>query len=278
MSIYYLMRIGFERQRGRRNGMNKEEKRGCIYAISFVLVCFITLVAFVFSEIYPFGNRSLLIWDLRWQYVQFFEWFRRILLEGGNIFYSFNTGLGANMVGLYAYYLASPLNCLVIFFEDIQLFILILTIIKLGFAAVTCSIFLRNRCRSLSNVWVVLLAICYGTMSYTFSQKSNIMWLDGLVFLPLIAYGVYNVVENRKKGMLYGSVLLAIFSNWYIAYMCCLFSVIYFFYELIINKSYEKKVKDTFKVILSYGFTMALAVLSSMGLFLPTIINYREKE
>ena len=45
-------------------------------------------VIFYKVGIYPFGERSLLIWDLRWQYIQFFSWFKQVLTGGGNLFYS----------------------------------------------------------------------------------------------------------------------------------------------------------------------------------------------
>ena len=58
--------------------------------------------------IYPFGA-SQLAEDLRYQYVDFFAWFKRVLGGQESVFYSTACGLGANTWGLYSYYLASPL-------------------------------------------------------------------------------------------------------------------------------------------------------------------------
>lgn len=46
-----------------------------------------------------------------------------------------------------------------------------------------------------------------------------------------------------------------IICNWYMAYMCCLFSVLYFFFELFCAGEKKKYVVS----IVQYGVTMLLA-------------------
>lgn len=269
------MKIGF----GQMNGKNMKKKNNKkVYISSFLITGFILLVAFGFSEIYPFGDRSLLIWDSRWQYIQFFSWLKKVLTGHGNLLYSFNSGMGSNMLGLFAYYLASPFNLLILFFKDMQLFVLVLTVLKISMAALTCSVFIKKRFSPMRDLWIVLLSVGYGTMSYSISQKCNLMWLDGLILLPVIAYGIYSLVYEKKKGILYASVLILIIINWYMAYMCCLFSVFYFLYELILKKQEGITTgrlffKENIRTIIEYVITMVLSVMSSMILFLPTIMN-----
>ena len=112
--------------------LSNTRKKVWVYSIPFLITAAMLLVIFYKAGIYPFGEKSLLIWDLRWQYIQFFSWFKQVLTGRGDLFYSFNAGMGSNMIGLYAYYLASPLNLLILFFDDIQIFVLVLTILKLS--------------------------------------------------------------------------------------------------------------------------------------------------
>ena len=160
--------------------LDSSRKRAEVYIIPFFITAIMLFVIFYKVGIYPFGERSLLIWDLRWQYIQFFSWFKQVLTGRGDLFYSFNAGMGNNMIGLYAYYLASPLNLLILFFDDIQIFVLVLTILKLALAASASAFFIRNRFPAVDNVWTIVLATCYGMMSYGISQKCNLMWLDAL--------------------------------------------------------------------------------------------------
>ena len=59
---------------------------------------------------YPFGTSSVLVLDLNGQYVYFFEALRDIVWGEGSLFYSFSRAMGGEFLGMYAYYLASPLS------------------------------------------------------------------------------------------------------------------------------------------------------------------------
>ena len=61
----------------------------------------------------PFGNGTVLVLDLNGQYVYFFEALRDTVLEGGSLLYSWSRSLGGEFLGIYAYYIASPLSYLV---------------------------------------------------------------------------------------------------------------------------------------------------------------------
>ena len=65
----------------------------------------------------PFGDNSLLIIDGLHQYMPFYSILYDKLKSGGSLFYSFRAGLGINFLSLYAYYLSSPLNLLILFFK-----------------------------------------------------------------------------------------------------------------------------------------------------------------
>ena len=74
------------------------------------------------AEIYPFGKNSLLTVDLAGQYIAFFNAFKNILDGSINMFYSFSKTLGGNMYGLLTYYLMSPFNLLLVFFEKTSMY------------------------------------------------------------------------------------------------------------------------------------------------------------
>ena len=59
--------------------LDSSRKRAEVYIIPFFITAIMLFVIFYKVGIYPFGERSLLIWDLRWQYIQFFSWFKQVL-------------------------------------------------------------------------------------------------------------------------------------------------------------------------------------------------------
>ena len=82
--------------------------------IAFAAPILIMLIIFIQRGIFPFRDQTYLRTDLYHQYAPFFSEFRHKLQTGGSLLYSWDIGLGVNFAALYAYYLASPLNWLLI--------------------------------------------------------------------------------------------------------------------------------------------------------------------
>ena len=74
-----------------------------------LLIGFLSIMLFGGCE--PFGNeRSMLYSDMYHQYYPFFKAFRENLLSGNSLLYNWDIGMGLDYLGLYSYYLGSPLN------------------------------------------------------------------------------------------------------------------------------------------------------------------------
>ena len=118
-----------------------------VYVANFAFAIGVLIVSCAWSGIYPFGDRSFLTEDLMFQYVDFFTWFQNVLLGEGSLFYSTSQALGNNRWGLYSYYLGSPLNFLIVFFEQgaITEFVFFVTALKIGFVQVATVFFIRKR-------------------------------------------------------------------------------------------------------------------------------------
>lgn len=75
------------------------------------------------------------------QYCPFFTEFLHKLRTGGSLQYSWNLGLGSDFVSLYAYYLASPLNFLIVLCPKHYVieFMTILVLAKIALCGLTFS-------------------------------------------------------------------------------------------------------------------------------------------
>ena len=187
-----------------------------------------------FQGVYPFGNSTLLTVDLGQQYVDFYAYYRETLLHNPlSFFYSFSKAIGGDMIGLWAYYLTSPFNLILILFPPklITLAVTTLTLIKISTAGLTFGILLKKAFHGKGFI-LAAFSISYVLMGYTIVNQLNIMWLDGLVFLPMVILGIEKLLIT-KKGSFY-TLFLAIMlvANYYIAYMICIFTVVYFFFRL----------------------------------------------
>lgn len=110
-----------------------------LYTAAFAAPVLLLAAVYAAAGFAPFGEKTLLTVDMNGQYVAFFSQLRSILLGKDDLLYTFGKALGGDMIGLFAYYIASPLNLLVVFFpvRALPWFVLLLTLLKTGLAGVS---------------------------------------------------------------------------------------------------------------------------------------------
>ncbi len=263
--------------------INRSRVITCLVAglITFIIL----LISLAVNHIYPFGDTSIAVYDLEWQYQSYFGWLSNVLHGQSNLFYSNAKGLGGGMLTLFAYYLSSPFNVLAILFSPAQTpeLISLLTLIKLPTCAITCAVFLTGRFADHINaisdqLILVLISTAYALCGCVGGYSSNLMWIDGYYMLPLVALGIYRLVTEKKVGPLFCAVLFSILFNWYTAYMNCLFAILYFFFELLRHNAWSFRIhtKKLLRMCGRFIFVMALAVGTSMVLLWPNIVEQLE--
>ena len=130
------------------------------YAAGFATAAALFALLLAWGDVYPFGPESFLTEDLKYQYIDFFTWYRSVLLGEESLLYTFGTSLGSDTWALFSYYLASPFNLLVVFFDEQHLteFALLVTVLKIGCIQMSTMWFLRRRFK-LHHGWALALAL-----------------------------------------------------------------------------------------------------------------------
>ena len=250
--------------------------------IAFMIIFFIYLI----NGLAPFGTKSLAVMDAKIQYLDFFSYLKDVLTGKNSIGYTFSKTLGGCVVADFSYYLASPFNILVLFFEYSKLhsFFDLIVALKLSLAAMTFSFFAVNRFDErddISSIIYILTAIGYALCQYNIAQSSNIMWLDGVYILPLILLQVSNIVRGKRAWPLPFIACMAVVFNWYTAGIDFIFSGFWFLFEFLLNAADKKSdikqfLNDGIKCSIKYILGMLLGVLMSAALFHPTIWALRK--
>ena len=222
----------------------------------------------IFRGFYPFGKLSMLYSDAYHQYYPFFVEMRDALLSGDSLQWNWSIGMGLDYLGLFSYYLASPLNLLTVFLPEGMMlgYFSMLFPIKLGFAGLFFALFLKkvfNR-----NDWsIALFGAFYATCAWALAYQWNIMWVDTFAILPLVVLGMLSLLEKRKFMLYTLTLFLAVLSNYYIGFFICIFIFLAFIcYEICRFKSIKKTVID----LLLMGVFSALALGMTLILELPT--------
>ncbi|HBO46616.1 MULTISPECIES: YfhO family protein [Pediococcus] len=198
--------------------------------VSFLIPLILMAVYFIYRKMAPFGSSSLLTVDLGQQYVDLFAYFRHTILHDPTaFFYSFSKAIGGDMTGTWAYYLMSPFNLILLFFpgKTITTGIFIITILKYAFAGLTFAILLQRMYPKVS--WLVPgLSTAYALMGFSIANQLNLIWLDAPILLPLIILGIEQIFKTGKIRWFVLWLSLMLIINYYMAYMICIFSVLYF--------------------------------------------------
>ena len=198
-----------------------------------VLVTFIFLILVaVIMSVAPFGPNSFSTIDSMHQYIPFYAELREKLQNGQGLFYSWNIGMGQNFLALATYYLACPINLLIVFFtrQGIYSAFTFFVIFKICFSAGAFGYWLsRRRGGNPSNNWLITaFSIAFALNNYMLGYHWNVMWLDCIMVLPLIILGMERIFRNESPRMYILSFFYAFFCNYYIAFIICVFVVLWF--------------------------------------------------
>lgn len=186
---------------------------------------------------HPFGDGCVLVLDLNGQYVWFFEALRNFVRGDAELLYSFARQLGGEFLGIYAYYLASPLSFLVALFPKERMLeaLTALFMVKGALCGATFAFYMHKTMKKPNKMAIIIFSASYALCSYAIIQQHNTMWIDAVMWLPLITLGIENVIKHGKFKLYVVSLAIAVFSNYYIGYMLCIYCAIYFFVYYFAN-------------------------------------------
>lgn len=257
--------------------MNKNRKvQGSI--IVFGITVLIMLIIFSNRGIFPFGDKSILISDMNNQYVHFLNAYKSKILEGNGFLHGWDSLTGNKLIALYATYLGSPLNLILLLVPTQYMLegILILTLIKVGLASVSCYLFLNVLKKHARQFILVVLSLCYGLMMYVIINAMNIMWLDAVIILPICLIGIHNILQENKYIIFTYALIYLFISNYYIAYMVGIFLFIYFTSQVIINYSMKDYKKGLINYITFFKGTF-IAIGCSSIIIIPTYFSIMQE-
>lgn len=214
----------------------------------FILVSVLTAlccILFVFCvfRLFPFGDMTVMRMDLYHQYGPLFAEFYDRITEHKSFLYSWQAGGGSSFLGNYFNYLSSPLSFLIFLFDRKQIAFAITTlvIVKGVLAAAAFTYYIKKSLNAHSYI-TAAFGVFYAFSGYFLAYYWNIMWIDGMILLPLIALGIERIINENKPLLYIASLVLLLFSNYYMGYMCCIFSVIYFFAYYFMKHGFSEKV------------------------------------
>ncbi|MGI6008032.1 MAG: YfhO family protein [Ruminococcus sp.] len=241
---------------------------------AFIFPVLICCVGFALTGVYPFGSRSALIIDGVHQYLGFYEEFSRQLGKGMGWTFS-GYGLGHNFYSVFSYYLSSPFSLLVLLLMRIMYVneaVTLVVLLKIGLSGACMAWYMQKKTKGRKDI-----AVCTGCMyalsNYMLGYYSNLMWLDCLMLLPLLAWSIEDMVSSgrwRKYTLVLG---YGIISNYYMGFILCVFSLLYY---TAIYAGAEKRRDPLWKSAAKFAGASLLSGGASAVILIPAIFAVSE--
>ncbi|HET6784701.1 MAG TPA: YfhO family protein [Erysipelotrichaceae bacterium] len=253
-------------------------KKRLLPIIGLTLVA-LGLVLFIISPYLVKGLPFEYGGDLKPTYFPYYMEFRTLIgqfIKNRELpFYSWNLFLGNNfwasksfyMLGDIYYYFSLLFN--VHFYEIFKL----QTIIKLVISSL--SMFALLKYLKSSNIVAITLALCFGFSSWVIFFLGQPMFVSAYSFTPLFFLAVEMYLKEKKLTLFIISTSLLLLTNYYMFFSLSFFTPFYFIARYYsVREGYKDFIKDTLLLIGVY----LIAVLTTMVLILPSLLNILQND
>jgi len=257
--------------------------------------CFCTIgvmmLVYYCYNLFPFGETTILRMDLYHQYGPLFAELYDRITGLKSFLYSWQTGLGSPFLGNFFNYLSSPsmIIMLLLGHENMPEAIAGMIIAKAALSAGAFTYYLKKS-QDRHDFTTAAFGLLYAMCGYFIAYYWNVMWIDAMVYFPLVILGIEYIVKNRNPRLYIAFLALTIFSSYYMGFMTCIFSAIYFVvyafgcqtepydprtpYKLSENgnKVYSFKNKISGNNLLRSTLTFGFASIAAAGLVAASLI------
>jgi len=231
----------------------------CYGVIAAAITMGILLLSISYGQMLG-GKYKFIVGDLYTQCAPFANLFVKKIVEGSNLYYSFNAGLGGNTSLLFAFYVFSPFNILYLFSDgsNIDAISIVVFVSKAGMAAFSFWLYSRYNLK-VRNFGSVIFSVGYALVSYGIVISEMTALYDGVYLLPFILVAIKYMVDNKKSAWLILLYTMLFASSFYSGYVVGIASFGYFVLYTFVRSNEEKKSRIIIRYFLSVGCAFCLA-------------------
>ena len=228
------------------------------YIINILIALSIFYLALFINDIKPFGPYDIAKYDGFFQYKPMLFNFIKNIQDSTLTSFSFLNGLGNSFFFNYTYYLSSPINILALPFKNANTMFLSVITIKLIITTITTTFFTSKKTNN--KLLSTIIPLSYLFSSWFLAYNQSIMWLDAFMIFPLFQYGLEKLLNDNKVYTYIFSLAYIMISNFYMAWMICLYTLAYFIYQVLLTKKETKiKLKQFNTITISTLITILLS-------------------
>ncbi|MBR2327814.1 MAG: YfhO family protein [Clostridia bacterium] len=236
--------------------------------VYLLLIGFVITAAFIVPSMIYDGGPFTFYGDYNVQQIPF--WYEaHAAVKSGEIFWNWESDLGVNFIGSYAYYmLGSPFFWLSLPFPTdwVPYIMPFMLCLKFAISAMTSFAYLKLFVKKVDNA--VLGALMYAFCSNMVYSIFFFQFNEVFAFFPLMLYGLEVLIQKKKRGFFALGIALCLLCNYYLFVAEVVFIVLYFLIRLT---SGCWKEHFNLKTLLSLAFEVIVGCGMALFIALPAI-------
>ena len=212
-----------------------------LYVLSFIFPVVLILFACMFAHIFPFGDKTYILWDSDLQFVPFLGYFKSIFTSNTDFVYSLSKAGGSGMFEFNTCYLNNPLNFISFLFPDNRLDVAfeVITLFKIAMSGLAFSFFLNFN--KPFDKYSLLFSTAYALATCSLYYSQSIMGYEGMYLLPVALVGIEKIIKEQKAVLFVLITTFGFLLEPYAGFVILLFSFFYFLYFYFLNTPENKK-------------------------------------
>ena len=239
--------------------------------LSFFLPLALILVALAWLKVAPFGDRTLIISDSNGLYLNYAAYFGRMLRGLEGFAYSFEKGLGGNMMPHMGVTMLNPFTALFAVFSirDFPLAYTLDSALNFSLSGLTMYLLLADiHGHKRSNL---LFSTAYALTGFSVANVFQILFFTAVHTLPLVVLGLRKLLKGKSPLLYILSLFYALTTSYYMGYMLCAASVLLFFLYLWLHSAELAGKKRG--LFFRYALSSLCGGLLAAAVWLPSLLG-----
>lgn len=240
--------------------------------LSLIIPAVVIVVALIGIHITPFGDHTLVISDANALYINYIAYVGRMVRGLEGITYSFEKGLGGNMMGSLGWFLLNPSFALFALFDimDYPSAFTLVSTLNLSLCGLTMYLFLADlRGHRVANL---IFSTTYALMGFNVANVFQANFWIGPIMLPLVLMGLARLIKGKGVLLYAISFACALAMNFYFGFIIGVASVLVFVTSIILGEEAPSTKRHT---IATFAIATVIASLLSAVVWLPAILSLR---
>lgn len=231
-------------------------------------LCFATAVLLFLPYVITDQGHFLYYGDFNVQQIPFYK-LAHEAVRSGEIFWNWNTDLGANFIGSYSFYLlGSPFFWLTLPFPNDWVPYLMAPLLVLKFACAGVSAFAFIKRFTKTNRMAILGGLLYAFCGFNIFNIFFNHFLEPVIIFPLMLVALEEAIFNNRRGWLAVTIAISAMMNYYFLVGQAVFLLLYFIVRVMTNSYPPISLKLFFRL----AFESILGLALSCFLLLPSVL------